>query len=279
MTGLPQPPTMLCSSKLATPDYSRKRRTAADLALLGANLKGTRFGSWEVLGEPAIEKQTGAETRIRRQLFVHCYCHVTQKTKPVNLESLLRNLSTGARGAEKVKYLRAYQDPAEQARIQILGGRYDAIYQRCNNPNHEWFPAYGGRGIQLRFSGREHFVNWVRANLPHETYQAVQIDRIDNNRHYEPGNLRLVSQQQNLRNTRRNRYYPYQGMNVVAADLWHLLKTDYPDFSLSPTRTAKLAALGIPVSSILTRKPKPNGRTSTTFLMPDPAIVSLYRAA
>ena len=268
----------------ATPDHVVFLETGeTGIFTEAANSGGLSLARGEFEGNPVrflgSSRGTGAENRKRRRLFVNCFCRITKKIKLVNLESLLRNLSTGAQGSQNVKYLRAYQDPAESSRVQILGDRYDAIHQRCNNPNYEWFPNYGGRGIRLLFNNREQFVNWIRENLPHTTYRAVQIDRIDNNGHYEPGNLRLVSIQQNLRNTRRNRYYEYQGMRVVANDLWHLLKTDYPDFALSPRRTAVLAAAGIPVNEILGRQPRLAMRTSTILSMPAPAIVSLYRAA
>lgn len=60
---------------------------------------------------------------------------------------------------------------------------------RCLNPNNTAFRLYGGRGIEFRFSS---FEEWLAATglapTPHHW-----IDRIDNDGHYEAGNLRWVT--------------------------------------------------------------------------------------
>ena len=77
--------------------------------------------------------------------------------------------------------------------------------QRCQNPRNKAYPDYGGRGIEFRFVSVRAAAEWVLDNLgtrPHD----CSIDRIDNNGHYEPGNLRWAThseQQQNKRAYRR----------------------------------------------------------------------------
>jgi len=46
-------------------------------------------------------------------------------------------------------------------------------------------------------------------NLPHPDYEGWQIDRINNDGHYEPGNLRLARRKDNLlnRDLDRNREF------------------------------------------------------------------------
>ncbi len=67
--------------------------------------------------------------------------------------------------------------------------------------------------------------------------RKLEIDRIDNNLDYTKGNLRLVPQKKNLTNTRRNHYYEYERKAIVPTPVWHFIKRDYPDFSLSLKRT------------------------------------------
>lgn len=75
--------------------------------------------------------------------------------------------------------------------------------QRCTNPRDGSWRNYGGRGIEFRFASVGAAVQWIKEHLPHPTYLRLDVDRIDNNGHYEPGNLRLATRQQNLANRAR----------------------------------------------------------------------------
>lgn len=97
---------------------------------------------------------------------------------------------------------------------KILGARYDAIVQRCNKPHYPGYEDYGARGIRCRFSSRTKFVQWVVKNLPHPTYRGVTIDRIDNDGHYEPGNLRLATQSEQNRNRRNTPKMKFRGKDI-----------------------------------------------------------------
>lgn len=71
---------------------------------------------------------------------------------------------------------------------------------RCNNPEHIAYHHYGGRGIELNFSSDE-FVNYVMDVLCVDP-RGFEVDRIDNNGNYEPGNIRFVTHAENLKNRR-----------------------------------------------------------------------------
>ena len=69
---------------------------------------------------------------------------------------------------------------------------------RCEDPKDQGFESYGGRGIQFRFPSVTDATLWVLENLGAPP-QGRSLDRIDNGRHYEPGNLRwATSSEQNL---------------------------------------------------------------------------------
>ena len=91
--------------------------------------------------------------------------------------------------------------------IHRLRRKYGAFDDRCNNPDHPDYKNYGRRGIQNLFTSLEHFLLYVINEL-HITklsqIEGLQIDRFpDNDGNYEPGNIRFVTQQENL-NNRRN---------------------------------------------------------------------------
>lgn len=78
--------------------------------------------------------------------------------------------------------------------------RVKTIRNRCTNPRGKNWKDYGGRGIEFRFSGVANAARWINDNL--EIRRDLQIDRIDNNGHYEPGNLRMTTAENNCRNRR-----------------------------------------------------------------------------
>lgn len=80
-------------------------------------------------------------------------------------------------------------------------GLFNTMKQRCLNPNSQKYPAYGGEGIEFRFSSFEEFMEEIgpRPSLKHS------VDRKDPLGHYERGNVRwatAVEQNRNRRGTR-----------------------------------------------------------------------------
>ena len=86
---------------------------------------------------------------------------------------------------------------------------------RCNNPNYKCYAHYGGRGIKVceRWAS---FWNFV-ADVGERPTPKHKLDRIDNERGYEPGNVRWVTQKEQLRNQRRNRMLTFQGRTQCLA--------------------------------------------------------------
>ncbi len=75
---------------------------------------------------------------------------------------------------------------------------YRAAKQRCRNPNQKQYKDYGGRGIEFRFTS---IVDWV-AELGPKPGPDYSVDRINNNGHYEPGNIRWATKVEQSRNAR-----------------------------------------------------------------------------
>ena len=81
--------------------------------------------------------------------------------------------------------------------------RASSAKDRCTNPRNRRYYDYGGRGIEFRFQTPTGMAIWVQEHLG--LHPERQLDRIDNNGHYEPGNLRYVTASENQQNTRRQR--------------------------------------------------------------------------
>lgn len=68
---------------------------------------------------------------------------------------------------------------------------YRNAKQRCTNPNDANWKDYGARGIRFLFDS---FVQWFADLGPRPTAQH-SADRINNDGHYAPGNLRWATRQ------------------------------------------------------------------------------------
>lgn len=74
---------------------------------------------------------------------------------------------------------------------------------RCNNKNHSRYWGWGGRGIKVLFSDWVEFVEYLLTVPGHDNLSLV-LDRIDNDKHYEPGNIRYVTRSESQINRREN---------------------------------------------------------------------------
>jgi len=86
--------------------------------------------------------------------------------------------------------------------------RWDAMLQRCNNPNNNHFRNYGGRGIAVCERWHD-FVNFVEdmGQPPPNT----SIERIDNSKGYFKENCAWVDRKTQQRNRRACRYIEHNG--------------------------------------------------------------------
>lgn len=80
------------------------------------------------------------------------------------------------------------------------------VRHRCENPKSIKWNDYGGRGIHVDFpkNNNGHDVEFLThlLSLPGHRNKTLQLDRIDNNGNYAPGNLRFVSRSVNNLNRR-----------------------------------------------------------------------------
>lgn len=75
---------------------------------------------------------------------------------------------------------------------------YMAARRRCNDSNNSGYKWYGGRGIEFRFKSFVEFIDHI-GRKPSKEYS---LDRIDNNGHYEIGNVRWATIDLQLKNRR-----------------------------------------------------------------------------
>jgi len=95
-----------------------------------------------------------------------------------------------------LKYPKYSQDELAISRI----GR--SAKARCTKPGKPGFQNYGGRGIEFRFSTIRAFTEYVIGALGPKPGKEWSLDRINNDGHYEEGNLRWATRHEQNCNQR-----------------------------------------------------------------------------
>lgn len=80
---------------------------------------------------------------------------------------------------------------------------WSQLIQRCTNPKNPRYSTYGARGISVckRWLQFAHFLEDMGARPAAD----LSIDRVDNDRGYEPGNCRWATRSQQAQNTTRTK--------------------------------------------------------------------------
>lgn len=90
------------------------------------------------------------------------------------------------------------------------------MIQRCHNPAHKDYPAWGGRGIAVCQAWHDinTFVAWAALSGYGE---GLTIERKDNDVGYQPSNCQWIPNGLQAKNTRRRRWLEIDG-EVVSLD-------------------------------------------------------------
>ena len=76
---------------------------------------------------------------------------------------------------------------------------YLTAKQRCTNPKSQRWDSHGARGIEFRFLSFEEFYEHI-GKRPEGDYS---LERIDNDGHYEKGNVKWATRSEQQKNKRR----------------------------------------------------------------------------
>lgn len=100
---------------------------------------------------------------------------------------------------------------------------WNTMIARCHNPHHHAYRYYGARGVQVCDRWRTSFEAFA-ADMGARP-AGLELDRIDPNGHYEPGNVRWMNRRMQKRNRvkRSDHYEPrlieWNGDTYVISDL------------------------------------------------------------
>jgi AP2 domain len=154
---------------------------------------GHHFGRLTVIRELRIPDSEG---RLRRWFNLKCDCGKICEVRLSHLTKKQPTESCGCLQRETLGNLRRTHGMSNTPTYKVWSG----MVKRCENPNDKNYPNYGGRGITV--CSFETFLAAVgeRPSANHE------IDRIDNNGNYEPGNMRWIDDRgAQMRNRRKQK--------------------------------------------------------------------------
>ena len=94
---------------------------------------------------------------------------------------------------------------------------WSGMHERCNREKHPHFKSYGGKGISVCDNWRnfETFKEWALSSGYEE---SLTIDRIDNNKGYEPDNCRWATQKEQARNKSNNHLVSFNGITKTISE-------------------------------------------------------------
>jgi hypothetical protein len=119
--------------------------------------------------------------------------------------------------------------PGHKATEHPLYRIWKDMRHRCHTPTHKFYYNYGGRGVTVCQAWRDSFWQFL-ADVGERPHPKATLDRVDNSRGYEPGNMRWATWSEQQRNTRSNRRSEWQGETLTAAEWAERFGVTYHQF-------------------------------------------------
>lgn len=94
---------------------------------------------------------------------------------------------------------------------------WTAMISRCCNPKNTHFQAYGGRGIAVCERWRNSFTDFL-ADMGPKRDPSLTLEREDNEKGYEPSNVKWATRADQMRNTRRTHLVTISGETHCLTD-------------------------------------------------------------
>lgn len=168
--------------------------------------------SGEVFGRLTVIKRSGTSPHGHTIWLCQCTCgNLVEVIKPD-----LKQGKTNSCGCLKTEWLQTdikHQEKAGQGNIKHgdsntrLYAIWKSMRARCTNPNDKYYKDYGGRGITVidTWNNFIDFKTWalLTGYDNQAAFGVCTLDRINNNKGYQPDNCRWVSMEKQANNRRK----------------------------------------------------------------------------
>lgn len=159
---------------------------------------GEKFGLLRVVGDG--ENVTTPSGRRRAVWLCVCKCGVRISIRACNLKSG-NSTSCGCILRSKLRTMNRTHGGTSDHKAEYH--TFQSAKARCQRKSHPRYKDWGGRGIKFKFKS---FEQWFSEIGPKPSPRYIH-DRINNNRHYEPGNVKWSTPKQSSLNRRPRRWW------------------------------------------------------------------------
>lgn len=167
------------------------------------NLSNKRFGRLIVLN--ISKEQTGKA--FKWDCLCDCGKHCRVAGQKLRDE---RTISCGCYHREMMKERAASFGFKHGRSHSKIYRAWDAMVQRCTNPLHKNYKDYGGRGIMVCAEWRS-FIQFAK-DVGDPLSKKHTLERIDNSKGYEPGNVKWATHKEQSNNKRNNHLIEFGGI-------------------------------------------------------------------
>jgi hypothetical protein len=161
------------------------------------DLAGQRFGRLLVMARGQSTPRGDATWRCR------CDCGTTVAAVMSHSLASGNSTSCGCYRRDRTIEVKTRHGLGSRSAQHPLRQTWKSMLTRCTNPRSRSYRNYGGRGIAVceRWSDLAAFVADIETAIGPRP-AGHTLDRIDNDRNYEPGNLRWATPREQARNQR-----------------------------------------------------------------------------
>lgn len=131
-----------------------------------------------------------------------CAMRLRVANVPAETRVQLAKKASAAAAKAAMERIDPYEEKYGAVEVRKVLSNLAGAKQRCCNPNNNAYMDYGLRGITFDFPSVRIAMEWVMDNLGPRISKELSLDRIDNNKGYEPGNLRWATRSEQARNKR-----------------------------------------------------------------------------
>lgn len=169
--------------------WSNRRFESEDYQNLSSKIIGTKLGTLTIVSSIFY-------TPASRRRQIRMSCSECLKTHTFQFSNLIKKRTVQCRCDRNSKY-RAHKDVV----AKTLSNRYWSAFSRCTSPRDAQWKNYGGRGIKMKCTIEE-YIQFFKNNYTEDEIKSLQVDRVNNDGHYELNNLRLATPKENSNNKR-----------------------------------------------------------------------------
>lgn len=174
------------------------------------DLTGVRFGRLTAVETVRVPRATGSFRRLWR-----CRCDCGGETTTASAS--LKNGTTSSCGCLQLERVTKHgHAPFRHSQRNRTYQTWLSMIQRCTNPNATAYHRYGGRGIAVCERWRD-YRNFL-SDMGERPDKNHTLERINNDRSYEPGNTRWATRREQSVNRSSNRLVRYDNRSQTVIE-------------------------------------------------------------